>query len=209
VEQAQKLLKLRILVPRDLDARVLVFVAAIAVVVWSGAIIAISRYFPFVALALIVAASLVLMPRSPRDYYGGLAMTALAVIAIWAGGDLSGMHGFAFGPGTAPRLFAGLLIFVSTTIALSGVLVDGPALEGFAVRGPTLVVIAILAFAAMIRPLGLVAASYATFMISIIASCVMRWVESLIAAAVMTAFCVGLFVYLLQLPFQLWPWFLI
>jgi hypothetical protein len=23
---------------------------------------------------------------------------------------------------------------------------------------------------------------------------------------VMTAFCVGLFVYLLQLPFQLWPW---
>jgi hypothetical protein len=61
----------------------------------------------------------------------------------------------------------------------------------------------------MIRPLGLVAASYATFMISIIASSEMRWVESLIAAAVMTAFCVGLFVYLLQLPFQLWPWFLI
>jgi hypothetical protein len=34
----------------------------------------------------------------------------------------------------------------------------------------------------------------------------MRWVESLIAAVVMTAFCVALFVYLLQLPFQLWPW---
>ena len=28
----------------------------------------------------------------------------------------------------------------------------------------------------------------------------------LIAAVVMTAFCVALFVYLLQLPFQLWPW---
>jgi hypothetical protein len=35
----------------------------------------------------------------------------------------------------------------------------------------------------------------------------MRWVESLIAAVAMTAFCVRLFVYLLQLPFQLWPWY--
>jgi hypothetical protein len=31
--------------------------------------------------------------------------------------------------------------------------------------------------------------------------------ESIIAAAVMTAFCVLLFVYLLNLPFQLWPRF--
>jgi hypothetical protein len=35
----------------------------------------------------------------------------------------------------------------------------------------------------------------------------MRVVESLLGAAVMTAFCVGLFVYLLNLPFQLWPRF--
>jgi hypothetical protein len=33
----------------------------------------------------------------------------------------------------------------------------------------------------------------------------MRWVEAVIAAAAMTAFCVALFVYLLNLPFQLWP----
>ena len=44
-------------------------------------------------------------------------------------------------------------------------------------------------------------------MISIFGSSEMRWVESLIAAVVMTAFCVALFVYLLQLPFQLWPWY--
>ena len=33
----------------------------------------------------------------------------------------------------------------------------------------------------------------------------MRWIESLIAAAAMTLGCVLLFVYLLNLPFQLWP----
>jgi hypothetical protein len=44
-------------------------------------------------------------------------------------------------------------------------------------------------------------------MISIFGSTEFRWVESLIAAVVMTAFSVVLFVYLLQLPFQLWPWY--
>ena len=66
-------------------------------------------------------------------------------------------------------------------------------------------VVAILAFAAMIRPLGLVPATFIAFIISIFGSTEMRWLESVIAAAVMTVFCVGLFVWLLNLPFQLWP----
>jgi putative tricarboxylic transport membrane protein len=154
--------------------------------------------------------------RGPRDFYGGLALIALAILAIWTSGDLPGTHGFAFGPGTAPRLFAGLLAIVGALVALSGLLVDGPPIEPYAVRGPAWVILAILAFAGMIRgisigsvtipPLGLVPSTFAAFMISIFGSTEMRWVESLIAAVAMTAFCVGLFVYLLQLPFQLWPW---
>ena len=50
-------------------------------------------------------------------------------------------------------------------------------------------------------------ASFLTFMISILRIEEMRWLESVIAAAVMTVFCVLLFVYLLNLPFQLWPRF--
>ena len=42
-------------------------------------------------------------------------------------------------------------------------------------------------------------------MVSIMGSTEMRWIESLIAAAAMTLGCVLLFVYLLNLPFQLWP----
>jgi putative tricarboxylic transport membrane protein len=154
--------------------------------------------------------------RGPRDFYGGLALIALAIVAIWTSGDLPGTHGFAFGPGTAPRLFAGLLAAVGALVALSGLLVDGPPLESYAIRGPAWVLLAILAFAGMIRgvslgpvtipPLGLVPSTFAAFMISIFGSTEMRWLESLIAAVVMTAFCVALFVYLLQLPFQLWPW---
>ena len=147
--------------------------------------------------------------RAPQDFYGGLALVGLALFAIWAGSDLPGQHGFSFGPGTAPRIFAGLLAIVGAMVAVGGLMADGPKIEGFAFRGPALICAAILFFALTIRPLGLVATSYVTFIISILASTEMRIRESLIAAAVMTAFCVALFVYLLQLPFQLWPWFMV
>ena len=33
-----------------------------------------------------------------------------ALFTLWAASDLPGMRGFAFGPGTAPRLFGWLLV---------------------------------------------------------------------------------------------------
>lgn len=159
--------------------------------------------------------------RGPRDFYGGLILVVLAVIAIWASSDLPGQQSFAFGPGTAPRMFATLLAVVGAFVALGGLFIDGPPIGHFALRGPAYVVVAILLFAGTIRgidlhtiglpfvipPLGLVISAFTAFMISIMGSTEMRWVESLLAAVAMTAFCVGLFVYLLQLPFQLWPWY--
>jgi len=158
--------------------------------------------------------------RGPRDFYGGLALIALAIVAILATADLPGQHGFAFGPGTAPRMFATLLAVVGAMVSLTGLIIDGPKIEAFAIRGPAYVLVAILVFAGMIRgvslrpigipvtlpALGLVIATFCAFVISIMGSTERRWLESLIAGACMTAFCVLLFVYLLGLPFQLWPW---
>jgi len=145
--------------------------------------------------------------RSPRDFWGGLILVAVAILAIWASRDLPGQRGFAFGPGTAPRLFAGLLVGLGTIVALVGLVTDGPRIEKYKIRGPFLVIASILLFAAMIRPLGLIIASFITFVVAITGSKEMRIVEGLIGAAVMTCFCVLLFVYLLNLPFQLWPRF--
>lgn len=157
--------------------------------------------------------------RGPRDFYGGLALVALALFALWAGSDLAGMRGFSFGPGTTPRLFAWLLIGIGAVIAVSGLFVDGPPLESYAMRGPAYVLCAIVVFAVTIRgyrftffgagvripELGLVAATFLAFMIAVMGGRQIRWIESLIAAVAMTAFCVVLFRYLLQLPFPLWP----
>jgi putative tricarboxylic transport membrane protein len=162
-----------------------------------------------IALVLIgaaVAAGLVPV-RAPQDFYGGLALVMLATLALVASAELPGQRGFAFGPGTAPRLFAAVLIALGAAVTVVGLISDGPGIEKYKIRGPILVIGAILAFAAMIRPLGLIPATFLTYMISIFGSREMRLVESLLAAVAMTVFCVVLFVYLLNLPFQLWPRF--
>jgi len=170
---------------------------------------AVSPRFLSAALLLVgIAAGIGILPvHAPRDLYGGIALVMLATVALIASSDLPGQRGFAFGPGTAPRLFSFVLAALGAAVALGGVFAEGPPIEKYKIRGPFFVIIAILAFAAMIRPLGLVPATFLTFVISILGSTEMRWVESLIAAVAMTLFCVVLFVYLLNLPFQLWPRF--
>jgi len=143
--------------------------------------------------------------RAPQDYYGGLVLIMLATLCLIASSELPGQRGFAFGPGTAPRLFAGMLAALGLAVTVVGVTVVGPPIEKYKLRGPLWVLLAICLFAAIIRPFGLIIASFMTFIISIYGSSEMRWIESIIAAAVMTVFCVLLFVYLLNLPFQLWP----
>ncbi|MPZ36778.1 MAG: tripartite tricarboxylate transporter TctB family protein [Rhizobiales bacterium] len=160
-----------------------------------------------IAIGLVgVATAFGFLPvRGPQDFYGGLVLVMLATLALIASAELPGQRGFAFGPGTAPRLFAGLLCVLGAAVALVGVTSNGPPIEKYKLRGPLFVLCAILVFATIIRPVGLVIASFLTWMISICGSTEMRWLESLIAATAMTVFCVLLFVYLLNLPFQLWP----
>lgn len=147
--------------------------------------------------------------RNPQDFFGGLALLCLAIVAWWASRELPGQSGFAFGPGTAPRLFMILLALVSIAIMIHGVLVDGPPLERFAIRGPLFITAAILVFAVTIRPLGLVISTFLLVVVSALASPESKWVETIIWGVVLAAFCAVLFPYVLNLPMPLWPNFLI
>jgi putative tricarboxylic transport membrane protein len=201
--------------------------------------------------------------RSPKDFWGGLSLVLLAAFALWASSDLPGMRGFAFGPGTAPRLFAYSLMALGVGVMLVGLLTDGEPLERFtftgtfggavlvislipiyyfasrigkwvpgvapdivvaavgtttvvvlaflltnvAPRGPLFITAATIIFAIAVRPLGLVISSYVALVIAANATKEVRWIETMIWCAVLTAFCSLLFPYGLNLPLQLWPRF--
>jgi putative tricarboxylic transport membrane protein len=160
----------------------------------------------FAAVGIAVAAKL-LKVQNQQDFYGGMALIGLALLAFVASNDLPGMRGFAFGPGTAPRLFAFTLAILSIVVAIGGLVTKGPQVEPYKLRGVILITGSILVFAATIRPLGLVIASFCTMMTCAAAAEDIKWRESILWAAVLTAFCAVLFPYGLNLPFQLWPRF--
>jgi putative tricarboxylic transport membrane protein len=201
--------------------------------------------------------------RSPKDFWGGVGLIALALFGIWACSDLPGMRGFAFGPGTAPRMFAYVLLALGAGIVLVGLLTAGAPLEQYtfagplgasllllvliplnifssrishllpgvaadvvfaaatgvtvvllafvlmriAPRGPLMITAATIVFGVTVRPLGLVIASYISLVVSAYATEEIRWIETLIWCAILTAFCAVLFPYGLNLPLQLWPRF--
>ncbi len=69
--------------------------------------------------------------------------------------------------------------------------------------------IAILFFALSIRPLGLIVTAFTCFMIAAFGSPAQRWGQTLIVGIAITAFCCILFPYVLGLPFQLQPRFML
>jgi hypothetical protein len=160
-------------------------------------------------LLVVAAIAVFVPPRGAQDFYGGVGLIALALFAFYASSDLPGMRGFQFGPGTAPRLFAGLLLLLAAGVTLTGLLLQGPPPERYHLRGPFFVTLAVLSFSATIRPLGLIIAAFTSFMIAALGSSEQRWVQTLIVGIVITAFCSFLFPYALGLPFQLKPRFML
>jgi len=198
--------------PRGLTASIFPVVMGLASAVgaWDapgGSLASSMMLLAAVGLVVVGIAILVLrrVIQDPRDYYGGLALLGLALFAVWASSDLPGMHGFAFGPGTAPRLFAAILGAAGAAVALVGCFTEGPGIERYAFRGPIFLTASTLVFAVTIRHFGLVVASFVSIVVSAAGSEETRWVETLIWGAFLTAFCAVLFPYALNLPMPLWP----
>jgi putative tricarboxylic transport membrane protein len=143
--------------------------------------------------------------RGPREFWGGVALILVALFAYWASRDLPGMRGFAFGPGTAPRMFAIVLALLGLLVAITGLTTKGPGIDRFYFRGPVFVTLSVVLFAWLVRPLGLVIASYLSILAAAGATPEARVIETLIWAALLTAFCCLLFPIALNLPLQLWP----
>jgi putative tricarboxylic transport membrane protein len=147
--------------------------------------------------------------KGPQDFIGGLVLVGVSIFALWACGDLQGMHGFSFGPGTAPRMFATLLMGLGAAVAVVGIVQEGPHLATYAWRGPLFVMAGIVFFAFAIRPLGLIISGLATFLISALGSDETRWTEAIVVGVCLTIGCAFLFPYVLGLPMPLLPRFLV
>lgn len=143
--------------------------------------------------------------RGSQDVWGGVALAGVGLLALYAARDLPGMNAHSLGPGSAPRLFAFLLVGLGIAIAVGGRMSGGPDLPSYSWRGLLFVSLAVIAFALLIRPLGLIGTTFATYMIAALGSAEQRWSRTVVVGIAITVFCVLLFTIVLGLPFQLRP----
>jgi len=137
-----------------------------------------------------------------------LVLIPVALFAFWQAADLPiGTLG-GMGPGMLPKSLAVLFGLLGALLVVDAVLEAGPPLEGWSIRGPVLVTVAIVAFGLAVRPLGLVVAGPLAIVIAALASDEVRWVETIVVGLLMTVLCIGLFKFALGLPIPLAPWLL-
>ena len=140
-----------------------------------------------------------------RDVMAGLFLLAVAGVAWWGTSELPLGESSGIGPGFMPKGVALLIALFGVLILGLGLTATRAPIDRLALRGPLFVLGAVVVFAASIRTLGLAFAGPLAVIISAMADKDMRPVEVVVFAVLTTAFCVGLFKFLLRLPVPLAP----
>lgn len=138
--------------------------------------------------------------RHPKDFWTGLIFTASGV----AFGILAQDHEIGtttkMGPAYFPTVLAVLLTIIGLATTVRSFIIDGPPLQGFAVKAVLLVLGPIVLFGLVLRGVGLAAALLALAVISAYASVRFRWQTAVPLAVGLTVFSILVFVMGLGLP---------
>jgi Tripartite tricarboxylate transporter TctB family len=143
--------------------------------------------------------------RSPKDFWAGLIFVAIAAAFILLALQyrLGDMH--RMGPAMFPVLVGALLAALGAIIMARAFAFDGEGVPRFHARPLAVSVAAIVLFGIALQQLGLVAAVTVLVLVGAYAARDVRPIENVALAAVMVAFSVAVFVWLLGLPLPLWP----
>ena len=143
--------------------------------------------------------------RSPRDFWAGLVFIAIAAAYIWIAWGYRYGTAQRMGPGFFPIWVAGLLASLGLVITVRALIVSGPPIGRIGFRQLIVTLLAVAAFGIALTWLGLVAAIVALVLVGSLADPSARPLEVIVLAAFLAAFSVGIFVWLLGLPLQVWP----
>lgn len=143
--------------------------------------------------------------RSHLDFAGGLFLLGIAAAGYTGAfslpfGQLSGI-----GSGLLPKVVAVLVAAFGVLLLLQSFFIAGDRLERWAIRGPILVLSAVLLFAFTVRSLGLVVAGPLCFLVAALADRETRPIEAIVSAVLATLACGFLFKNLLNLPIPFDP----
>jgi len=143
--------------------------------------------------------------RSPRDFWAGLLFIGIAGVFMALASQYRFGEAHRMGPGYFPIMVGALLAVLGANVAARSLVLDGPPVERFNARPLLVTLVAVVLFGLTLDKLGLAAAIAVLVMVSAYAERNVRILHSIGLAAVLIAFSVAAFVWLLGLPLQVWP----
>ena len=143
--------------------------------------------------------------RAPKDFWSGVMFCGFAVVAILDARGYSLGAASKMGPGYFPLLLGGLLAALGGILIGRSLVLSGEPVPRFHVVPLAVIAAAICLFGVMIEPLGLVLSLAVLTLMSAFAGAQFRLLETVALAAALIVFSVGVFVYALGLPLNIWP----
>ena len=143
--------------------------------------------------------------HAPKDFWSGVMLCGFAAMALSAARGYSLGSAGRMGPGYFPLLLASLLGALGAVLIGRSILIGGEPVARFHVLPLAVIATAISLFGVLIEPLGLVVSLAVLTVMSAWVGAQFRLAEALALAAALILFCVGVFVYALGLPLNLWP----
>ena len=162
--------------------------------------------------------------KSQQDWWAGLMFIAFGlffiVVALGTPEFIDKMLGtrlipgyqmgssVRMGPAYFPVVLGGMLAFLGLLVLFDSIVEEGPKVAKFHFRPLIFIAVSSLAFAYLLKPLGLVLASAALVFISAYGGHEFKWKEVAIMSVVLVIFAVLVFVKALSLPFPICPDFI-
>ncbi len=144
--------------------------------------------------------------KSPKDFWAGIMFMSIGVFFVIVA-QMNYQMGTAvrMGPGYFPTVLGGMLAVLGAIVLFDSFILTGEKVARFHFRPLLFILASSLAFAYLLKPLGLVLASIALVFISAFGGHEFKWKEVAILSAVLVVFAVVVFVKGLTLPFPICP----
>ena len=143
--------------------------------------------------------------RAPKDFWSGVMFCGFAAVALLAARGYSLGSAGKMGPGYFPLLLGGVLAGLGAILIARSIVITGEPVARLHLLPLTIVAAAICLFGVMIEPLGLVLALAALTLLSAAAGRPFRPLETTALTLALIVLSVGIFVYALGLPLNVWP----
>lgn len=144
--------------------------------------------------------------KAPKDFWAGVMFIVFGLaFLIIAAKDYQMGTAVRMGPAYFPTVLGGLLALLGTVVLLSSLAVSGPPVPRFVFRPMIFILAGSLAFAYLLKPLGLILSIFVLVLVTAFGGHEFKWKEVTILGACLAVFSVFVFVKGLTLPFPICP----